>query len=437
MTFSVDGILNNSKIAIEKAASDTFGSVVEDFARGGLGGIIPKQAPESVDRKDGSWYSTSYAAALAGGTGYRPKLKFLFKVKFNFTPEALAAYNGRLKSSADNSFTFMIKSVDRPKIDFEYEEDVNMYNFRTKVLKRIRHKELTIIFLDDTGNKVFDFYRDLMMIHSPITARQIERDNKLNENSGRPQADTVKGDGSISSISRSGMSFSKSDRDNASRAVVNSTFGNSIESIQVQQIFVNPSLPLSNAVQINSFDFMNPRIMSFDFDELSHEANEVSTLTMVFDYDWLEMVKGGSQSNASLEASAQVVVPGGIHGAPSDVSASGNPVPMGGNGVTAALSGIFSRSLGELTQDTIGKAVSKNLGNGALATALGGKVSSVLGGLATSAVQRAVSGIGNSLTRASVQPIKDSDVLGPTVDSVISVPASDGYGSSNPGSAVA
>ncbi len=180
MPFSAKNILNDAQITLEKAATDKFGNVVEDFVKGGLGGFLPavnENAP--VNRNDGSWYATSYAAGLAGGTSFRPKLKFLFKVEFIFTDAAKAQYRDILSGAGANDFTFMIKAVDRPKVDFEYEEDVNMYNFRTKVLKKIRHRDLTITFMDDVGNRVFNFFRVLMMIHSPITRGQLKRDNSL------------------------------------------------------------------------------------------------------------------------------------------------------------------------------------------------------------------------------------------------------------------
>jgi hypothetical protein len=36
MPFSAKNVLNDSQIALEKVATDKFGNVVEDFARGGL-----------------------------------------------------------------------------------------------------------------------------------------------------------------------------------------------------------------------------------------------------------------------------------------------------------------------------------------------------------------------------------------------------------------
>lgn len=404
MPFSAKGLLSDAQISLEKAATDKFGAVVEDFIRGP--GQKPGPADDSksdtTNRNDGSWYATSYAAALAGGTTYRPKLKFLFKVEFNFTQTAKDAFPDVFSGAKANDFEFMIKTVDRPKVDFEYEEDVNMYNFRTKVLKKIRHRDLTITFMDDTGNRVFTFFRTLMMMHQPITRRQTLRDNKLD----KPDASSVT-IGSGMTFSQNGQSF----HDNAHRAVVNSQFGNSIESIRVKQIFVDPQSGLPTATKMVAFDFLNPRIMSFDFDELSHEANDVSNLTMIFDYDWMEMVNIGAIGTPDkpfFSNQGAIAVPG-VHGAPSDihpysVSGAGQPASGGGNALLGQLTGILGKGASQLTSDLIGKAVRNVAGNGRFATAIGGTLTSAVSGPISGIVGGASRDILGGLVSSASQP---------------------------------
>lgn len=444
MPFSVKGLLNDSQISLEKAATDSFGAVVEDFTRStfsGAGGAAGSQ--QQVNRNDGSWYSTSYAATLSGGSNYRPKLKFLFKVQFVFTEAAKQAYPAVFGSKSANDFTFMIKSVDRPKVDFEYEEDVNMYNFRTKVLKRIRHRDLTLTFMDDTGNRVFDFFRTLMMVHSPITRGQTLRDGTLAYSSE-----------SLKLTRSSGMSFAGQLGDSANRAVVNSTFGNSIEAIRVQQIFVDPSGSLETATKMVSFDFINPRIVSFDLDELSHEANDVNLLTMIFDYDWMEMVKVGSLGTAGApygDDQRQLVFPKGLNGAPSDItpnrsSGVGSPLQGGNKGssgfigsVTNSVSAVLGRSTSQLTSDIIGKAVQNVAGNNRFGTALGGivsaSVSGPIGGIVAGATRDRLGGLTSNLTstdaRATSRILSDSSTAG-SDRALLIVPSSDALSSENP-----
>lgn len=382
---NLTSILDSTEIALEKQASDAFGAAVEDFSRGMIApslGLSPPAAQGSRD--DRSFYASSYAAALAGGTSYRPKMKFLFKVEFVFTPEAQAEFRGTLGSTSSNDFTFMVKAVDRPKIDFEYDDDVNMYNFRTKVLKKIRHRELTITFMDDIGNRVLDFFRVLMMIHSPITRRQLEREAlDLPQKLAPPDVNSVS--------MGNGMAFTEvSDRslnDIAIRGTVHSQVGNIIQTIRVKQIYVNPSSHLSSAVEEVIFDFLNARLVSFDLDDLNHETSDVNLMTMQFDYDWMEIIKVGPLQVTDSPI-YNIAVPG-VNGAPTDIT------PNGGVGQSNAQGS--GNTFANMTSEAIYREVESIAGNGYFAGLLGSQFSSILGGVVGAAGRSLASGIANPL----------------------------------------
>jgi hypothetical protein len=452
MPVIVDNLLKDSKIQLEKGALDKFGAAVDDFKNGSIPdqtgsgtaptdpaarkNLVERQLATNRTLQQNSWISSSYAATLAGGSPFRPKLKFMFQVQFNFTQAAIEYHPEIRAKLQDNSFTFMVKSIERPKVELEYEEDVNMYNFRTKVLKRIRHRDLTMTFIDDVGNRIFEFFRILMEIHSPITRGGRLRDGKLGE----------KPDTSVLSKA-SGMTFIrdllKRGANNAHRAVVNSAFGNVIDSIRVKQIYVDPTTGLNDAVRMVTFDFMNPRVVSFDFDDLSHEANDVSQLTMVFDYDWLEMMDAGSLSAAggAYMDNINVFGPRNMTGVPLDptpafmnegTSSGGNRGPLGS--LQKGVSGMVGRYGQKLTSDTIAKGVSTISGGNRFATKLLGQATGSLSGLVSSVITDRTSagigqayGLGNSLTaRASSALIKDAATPGD--DSAASVvQSSDAY----------
>lgn len=383
MATNLKPILDSTKIALQREASDRFGTAVETFSRGVLGpalGLKPPLPNEQIpfDRNDGSFYASSYAAALAGGTSYRPKLKFLFKVEFIFTPEAVAAYPNIFGGTSSNDFTFMVKSVDRPKIDFEYEDDVNEYNFRTKVLKRIRHRELTVSFMDDTGNRVLNLFRGLMMMHSPITRRQLNREGST----VLPDPGTFNsGNGMVFATNTSSGSM-----DNAIRGVTDSAFGNVIQTIRVKQMYVDPSQQLGASTKEVIYDFLNARIVSFDLDELSHETSDVSLMTMQFDYDWMEIVDVGTLT--VMDGPQYNIAVPGIGGAPIDMTTFGkNPStnPGGGNGFLD----IINRQLGRAAQSVVSSAISR--------AGLGSQVSNTLGGLIGAATQDMAGGVTRSV----------------------------------------
>ena len=333
-------VLNASNIDLERNAETVFGAAVDDFGRGDANmGRAPTDdfSTPKGPRNERAFYATSYAAALSGATGFRPKLKFLFKVEFFFTEEAkrlLSQLNGGSGTLDDNDFTFLIKSVDRPKVDMEYEDDVNMYNFRTKVLKKIRHRELTMTFLDDTGNRVFDFFDRMMMLHSPITRRSKTRVSPFDKPA--PFMNDETGNGMVFSDTTDGQ-----EGDLSHRGVINSPVGNAIESIRIKQIFVDSSeQDLTKALKQNCFDFINPRIVSFDLDDLNHETSEASQLTLQFDYDWLELVSMTITDQQQLTPSYSHIVNPFAVGAPTDLSPStdsGNSSNYGSNDDYAGL----------------------------------------------------------------------------------------------------
>jgi len=402
MSVSLKPILDRTQVALEKRAESVFGDAVENFAKGQLGRVLDLPEPGStpVNRNDGTYYSTSYAAALAGATSYRPKLKFLFKVEFVFNEEAKKAFPSIFGSNTANDFTFMVKSVDRPKVDFDWEDDVNQYNFRTKVLKKIHHRELTMTLMDDTGNRVFNFFRALMMLYQPITRRQLQRD-------GTTSAPTP-----LSAQFGNGMVFSNignSSSDIAHRAAIQSPFGNAIDCIRVKQIFVDSGEKLNNSVKEVIFDFLNARLVSFDFDDLTHETSDVSLLTLQFDYDWMEMVDVGSLSKVDQP---QIVTAPGINGAPSDYSVPGNPDKTAGS--NNPFLDIITNQAGRATQSVISSTITGVIndiaGNNRFAQILGNAASNALGSISNAIVLDRVAGISN-VTQSAPPVLFDRSTL--------------------------
>lgn len=435
----ISNILSSTGISLEKVAADAFGAAVEDFTRGTLGIPGAPAVPSAAARRSdlSTWYASSYASALSGGTSYRPKLKFLFKVEFKFKAGVLDTLGSlitpSMRSSLEkNEFTFMIKTVDRPKVDFEYEDDVNQYNFRTKVLKKIRHRELTVTFMDDTGNRVFDFFRILMMIYSPITRRQMARDNSTIA----PSSSTA--------LMGNGMAFTSPDIDYnniAHRAVVNTDIGQALEVIRVKQMFIDPSGTQAATGEV-IFDFLNPRLVSFDLDDLSHETSDPNLLTMQFDYDWMEMVKINALQQPDTPV-YDITVPG-VTRAPVDVSV----IPSGGSAaggtIGTAVGNILSRQAAraaqQVTLNGIERAFTKTFGTGRFATDIGGRLAGTVGGAVSGIVGNAsrslLSGIGTSpnttFSRALSSVLGDSTTAGRDVAQSYQT-SSGAYSTFNPG----
>jgi hypothetical protein len=188
----ISNIIKSTGASLEREAFTKFGAAVNDTVGGALkdvfhlptgGGTAGGSQPEPTAGTPGVWHPTRYAAALVkpDQVDFNPKLKFLFKVSFKFDPamlEAATALGYDVRRLQEN-VTYTVVRVDRPKWDFTYEE-VNMYNYKTKVLKEIKHREVGFTMYDDVGNNVLSFinlYRKLMSPIARNTSSSESRDS--------------------------------------------------------------------------------------------------------------------------------------------------------------------------------------------------------------------------------------------------------------------
>lgn len=290
----VSRIIKGTGVALEQQAFNQFGAAVENQARnlgliGGrkvpgvndIHGPLPNKAGEAPIRaaesayyaQSGVWEPTRYAAALtqAEQGGLDPKQKFLFKVTFWFDEKinnsaAISTLGGNSsQSDLSKALTFMVKQIDLPKVNFEYEE-VNMYNYRTKVLKSISHRELNFSFMDDVGNSVMDFVNIYRMLLQPMA-----RQNAASWESAN-YADY-------------GFAFQKvlSAPDSALRGLLPDGAKRILRKIVIHQFYVNrggsPDGSLDQMIRTNDFVFLNPQLTEMDMGELDHENG--STFNMV------------------------------------------------------------------------------------------------------------------------------------------------------------
>jgi hypothetical protein len=415
----ISQLLRSSGIDAQRTATDLFGAAVEDFAAKPLNGLLNsvtgRNGTAAQGRNDpGTWYATSYAASLANSQ-YRPKLKFMFRVEFLFEPKVLETFG---RAEWQKNFTFLVKTVDRPKVDFEY-EDVNQYNFRTKVLKQIKHRELTLSFTDDVGNHVYEFFRFMMMVHSPITRRSAYASSDISA----AYATYTAG---------SGMEFTKGlgpINDFAHRGAVDTDLGNAIRAIKITQIFINPSDTPPNAAKEVSFFFINPRVTSFDLDDVSHEASDPNLFTMQFDYDFMVMSKQELLKPLSADKSLPPV--GTAPGEAAPTPGSGTSTGYGSGAMDpyiGMLAGIGGRAVQKITSDTVGKALRTIPGLGSVADNIGG----ITQGIA----RDQLAGIGQTVNQAFARPgrdiVTDLSTAGRDAASYITSIGSGGFGSGQP-----
>jgi hypothetical protein len=277
---AVESFTSNASGAISGALKNMVSGSMKpkDAIRGGIDSLLSKSVTDAFGGIEqtggGSWQSSKYAADFA--ESWAPKNKFLFKVKFNFNDPF------QMDSTA-TEFFYAVKQVDKPKVTYDYDE-VNMYNYRTKVLRMMHYDPLTITFHDDVGNKVlnfFDYYRRCM---SPLanSMAYTKDDSTLLEYGGMNFDDFTEG-------------APKNGGYTAGTGFLPNNQKNILKSIELVQIF-------AHGADYNKFTFVNPKITNFDFDDLDHDVSDGNSMTASFEYDGLVVSYANSSDFKGLPA---------------------------------------------------------------------------------------------------------------------------------------
>jgi hypothetical protein len=214
----------------------------------------------------GDWTALHYANDLIA---HHPKFKFIFKVKFEGFEEM-----------GNSDFYYYVHRCDKPNITLNH-TDVNYYNFRSRVLTSVTFQPIQMTLLDEIGNSVTDFFVKYMSATSGQAGGSYGVNNGFgSSSSSRPY--------------KRGYSNGKA--------------------IIINQIF-------ANGLYTNQYKFVNPRIESFQFDELNMEDNAGSLLTLQFSYDSLvaetfSLTDENNQAAIYLWGNTDILRGGGSSGLP-------------------------------------------------------------------------------------------------------------------------
>lgn len=196
-----------------------------------------------------------------------PKYKFLFVVQF--IPEA--GYSG-LGSQAFGplDIAFTVKRSSRPDVKFVH-DDVNYYNFRSKVHTRTEYQEMNMAFHDDTLNYATAFYKAYLQAMSPISALETT-DSNLLEEGGMDFVGNTLNQGGIMNMAP-GSSYA------ASMGTLAGDAKQVFKEIRLYHLF-------DYGHSMNVYRFHNPRLSSLSLDDLDMAiGTEGSELSMTFSYD--------------------------------------------------------------------------------------------------------------------------------------------------------
>lgn len=385
----ISGSLGLIGVSLEAQALTKFGAAVQNqsggslagkFANGVIGNVANQILYGTTQNQPHAWQPTPYAAAIATGAGgYDPKTKFLFKVTFTFVPavaDQAAALLGVAKgSSIASELTFIVKQIDMPKYTFEY-EDINMYNFRTKFLKSIKHEELNFQLYDSVGNQALKFINAYLQILVPASRQHYATNYPMENNA---MAFTELPSEGLNTAHRGSLGSGGTETNILAAMTIDQYYLSRDAAAHLQ----GPNIV--NAIKVNSFEFTNPRLTRFEIGDQDHEkGSEPNMVTCTLDFDSMHMVLGQKGSDrvhqtASLPA-------GDILGG---LSSTSNVLGPGNNG----------NPFMNMIAGAVGKQVTQTLNSLLTKKGIGGNpggallVSGVSGALGTNAA-RTLSSIG-------------------------------------------
>lgn len=380
-------LLPGVNLNLEKTAYDMFGGAVRDFggrAIGSIGGdilksVVGNEEGEGAAPFSGAWQSTRYAADLIQ---YAPKHRFMFKVEFKFNPTYVEKLMGGREK---NAFTFLVKMVDRPRVEFVY-EDVNYYNYRTKVLKEIRHDALSMTFIDDIGNNTTDFFNAYRKSYSPISRNAFPTglDPRM--------------------AAMTGMNFSfpliENQQDTAARGFLANNAINVLDSVIIRQIF-------AHGTRMCEYTFHNPRILRFDFDEVNHETSEGNGLSVQFDYDalYVSEMKNTDGTPAPMWGKTDI-----LGNRPGSGSGGISPAQRVAGGLFDSAINAGTRMLGGAASGIVGNVVRKiPIIGPELAGYAGNMANRVTTAIGRDTLRTATAGVNNSIAKPDTPVVSGND----------------------------
>lgn len=211
-----------------------------------------------------------------------PKFKFMFFVEFKLNADFNEAFGLPWFPS---EMWWFIKQSGRPNVNYEY-EDVNMYNFRQKVLRRAVLNPVTIKMYDDLQDSSASFWNAFLRIQSPVTSMYPTSTQNMFENYGMNWDDIEKYKENLKLV-RSARGESIDNRLNYSASTGVLPNASSGRGIGVTQLIkeINVYHLIDWGRKYVRYEYVNPRINSINFDELTWESSDPNVIDVEFEYD--------------------------------------------------------------------------------------------------------------------------------------------------------
>ena len=283
----LDNAFSAACSAFESIKSGAFGALAANGALPDLSalaqqiGTSPTATPDSGGAFNEDCDASPYATDLIARA---PKFKYQFVVEF--------AFEGPYPRGDEIRHAFVVKNTTRPNIRYDY-EDVNMYNFRTKAIKRMEYEPMTMKFLDDDENRSMDFVNLYYKSMSPIGNLPEGNDGKKGSVCGNMGTTSQ-------SLQENGMDF-RGFSGGGSQPAAKQEYSASIGPLRgtgpgsdydTRQILRRITIyhVFNQGRSMNVYTMFNPKITDIQLDELDHSiGTEGTEVGIQFTYDALHM----------------------------------------------------------------------------------------------------------------------------------------------------
>lgn len=187
----------------------------------------------------------------------KPKLKFNYTMRITYgTALFTKAPIGALDAT---TLDFGVRQFTRPNINVVY-EDVNYYNFMTKVATKVDFGVITVTLYDDNKNRAHSLFQNYMEYISPLTHYQM--------------------DGSL--LDRKGMEFSDDGYAATLGKLDQADKNGPILKIELRH---HHNTVLKPGEDYTDYIFRNPKIQNVVLDEVDATQSDVNTISFTFLYD--------------------------------------------------------------------------------------------------------------------------------------------------------
>lgn len=188
-----------------------------------------------------------------------PKLKFNFTIDMTFRQAmVIGDYNEShevIGNGLMEMFDLPAKIATRPNPSISY-VDVNYYNYRTKVATKTEYGTMSITLYDDGDNRAHSVYKNYLNAVSPISNSGLN--STLWDNLDNIPFGQLSSIGPLPDTDPHGI----------------------IRTIRVYHHYIVKGEP-----RRTSYTYINPKIQTFEADDVNMSESDVNTLTLTFNYD--------------------------------------------------------------------------------------------------------------------------------------------------------